>query len=87
MEVKVDQFLEQRGFTFTGKRVLIGVSGGPDSLALLNYLLNKQQDLFLIVGHLDHMFRGEESIQDAKFVEQFCKENTDSIQNETNQCS
>ncbi|WP_338471289.1 tRNA lysidine(34) synthetase TilS [Niallia sp. XMNu-256] len=73
MEEKVDQFLKQKGFTFAGKRVLVGVSGGPDSLALLNYLLNKHQDITLVVGHLDHMFRGEESLQDAKYVEQFCQ--------------
>ncbi|WP_428910347.1 tRNA lysidine(34) synthetase TilS [Niallia sp. Krafla_26] len=75
MEVKVDQFLKQKGFAFSGKRILVGVSGGPDSLALLNYLLKKQQDFFLFVGHVDHMFRGEESFQDAKFVEEFCQKN------------
>lgn len=74
MEAKIDCFLKQKGFTFSGKKVLAGVSGGPDSLALLNYLFNKQQqqDFHLVVAHLDHMFRGEESVQDAKFVEQFC---------------
>ncbi len=28
MEAKVDQFLKQKRFTFAGKRVLVGVSGG-----------------------------------------------------------
>lgn len=75
MEAKVNRFLKQKRFTFKGKKVLVGVSGGPDSLALLNYLLNKQkeQHFSLVVGHLDHMFRGTESYEDAKFVEQFCE--------------
>jgi tRNA(Ile)-lysidine synthase len=78
METKVDRFLEQKGFTFEAKRILVGVSGGPDSLALLNYLLNKQQEQFFsfVVGHVDHMFRGHESADDAKFVEHFCETKT-----------
>ena len=44
MEIKVDRFLKQKGFAFEAKKILIGVSGGADSLALLNYLLNKQQE-------------------------------------------
>ena len=44
MEIKVDRFLKQKGFAFEAKKILVGVSGGADSLALLNYLLNKQQE-------------------------------------------
>ena len=75
METKVERFLEQRGFALEGKRILVGVSGGADSLALLNYLLNKQQEhsFTLVVGHVDHMFRGQESVEDAKFVEHYCE--------------
>ncbi len=75
MEMKVDRFLKQKGFAFEAKKILIGVSGGADSLALLNYLLNKQQEqnFSLVVGHVDHMFRGHESVEDAKFVEYYCE--------------
>ena len=57
------------------KKYLIGVSGGADSLALLNYLLNKQQEqnFSLVACHVDHMFRGHESVEDAKFVEHYCE--------------
>ncbi|MEW6075913.1 MAG: tRNA lysidine(34) synthetase TilS [Candidatus Omnitrophota bacterium] len=50
-------------------RVLIGVSGGPDSLALMYILdsLKKEYGLGLYVAHLDHMLR-RESLQDASFV-------------------
>ncbi|WP_071396746.1 tRNA lysidine(34) synthetase TilS [Bacillus tuaregi] len=76
IEEKVDRFLKHKHFTLTGKRLLVGVSGGPDSLALLHLLWKKQkqQDFYLVVAHVDHMFRGMESYNEAKFVEQFCQE-------------
>jgi tRNA(Ile)-lysidine synthase len=75
MEARVDRFLNKKKFSFEGTKCLVGVSGGPDSIALLNYLLTKQQEknFSLVVGHLDHMFRGYESFEDAKFVKHFCE--------------
>ncbi len=76
IEEKVDRFLKQKNFALAGKRFLVGVSGGPDSLALL-HLLNekqKQQNFYIVVAHVDHMFRGEESYNEAKFVEHFCNQ-------------
>ncbi len=55
-------------------RVLLGVSGGPDSLAMLD-LFSRIQDEFnlqLYVFHLNHMFR-EEAAQEAAFVAETCK--------------
>ncbi|MBK5092348.1 MAG: tRNA lysidine(34) synthetase TilS [Actinobacteria bacterium] len=54
-----------------GERVVVSVSGGPDSVALLFFLsgLTADMGLELFVFHLDHMFRGEESAADAAFVE------------------
>ncbi|MEK6700095.1 MAG: tRNA lysidine(34) synthetase TilS [Nitrospirota bacterium] len=53
-----------------GNIVLAAVSGGPDSVCLLSVLqaLAKDLDLALHVAHLDHMFRGKESADEAKFV-------------------
>ena len=51
-------------------RILIAVSGGPDSVALL-YLLNslkKELNLYIHVAHLDHMLRPD-SCKDKGFVE------------------
>jgi len=44
-----------------GERVVVGVSGGPDSMALLHALWNLRQDLHLslVVAHLDHGLRPE----------------------------
>ncbi len=53
--------------------VIVGVSGGPDSMALLHLLVeaNRSLDwnLRLHVAHLDHQLRGGESTEDAAFVQ------------------
>ncbi len=53
-----------------GASVVIGVSGGPDSLCLLHALhtLAPELDLRLHVAHLDHQLRGAASEADAHFV-------------------
>lgn len=55
-------------------KILIGVSGGPDSLALLLQLfsLKPEMGLILHIAHLDHRLR-EDSASDALFVKDFAK--------------
>jgi tRNA(Ile)-lysidine synthase len=48
-------------------RWAVGVSGGSDSVALLD-LLRRRDDLLLHVVHLDHQLRGDASTGDAQFV-------------------
>ncbi len=50
--------------------VMVGVSGGPDSVALLHFLLllSSPFSLKLAVAHLNHCLRREESDNDAEFV-------------------
>jgi tRNA(Ile)-lysidine synthase len=59
----------QQLFT-AGDRVLVGVSGGPDSVALLHLLvrLGPKLGLELGVAHFDHGLRGQDSQGDADFV-------------------
>jgi len=58
-----------------GETVVVGVSGGPDSVALLHVLcrLREQFGYKLVVAHLNHGFRGVEAESDAKFVEEFAR--------------
>jgi len=60
----------------TGQRVGVAVSGGADSVCLLHVLfeLASRWNLHLHVLHLDHQLRGEESREDARFVEQLAAE-------------
>jgi tRNA(Ile)-lysidine synthase len=54
-----------------GQRVGVAVSGGADSVCLLHILIElaPRGALRLSVLHLDHQLRGEESQEDARFVE------------------
>jgi tRNA(Ile)-lysidine synthase len=58
------------------ERLLIGVSGGCDSIALLDglYHLAPKFDWKIYAVHVHHHLRGEESDADARFVAEFCKE-------------
>lgn len=57
--------------------IVIGVSGGADSMSLLHFLSNNfdEYNLKIIVCHINHMLRGEESDRDEKVVEDYCKIN------------
>lgn len=54
--------------------VLLAVSGGPDSIALLHLMLEVRDTLGvnLEVAHLDHGLRGDEGRRDARFVADLC---------------
>ncbi len=67
---KVKNTIDKYELLEIGDKVLVGVSGGPDSLTLLHILkrLKDEYDLSLHIAHLDHMFRGERSAKDARFV-------------------
>ncbi|MBE3568577.1 MAG: tRNA lysidine(34) synthetase TilS [Bacillales bacterium] len=75
-EEKVRQFIERHQLIDKRDQIVVGVSGGPDSLSLLHYLAKRREfyeiDLFAV--HLDHMFRGQESYEELLFVEEFCKD-------------
>lgn len=67
---KVRKTIEKYSMLKKGDRVLVAVSGGPDSIALLNilYELREEYNLKLMVVHLNHGLRGKESDRDEKFV-------------------
>lgn len=54
-----------------GEKVLVAVSGGPDSMALLHILneLKERLQFELHIFHLNHLFRGNEASEDAQLVE------------------
>jgi tRNA(Ile)-lysidine synthase len=69
---KVKETIKKYSMFNSGDRVLVAVSGGPDSVCLLSVLhvLAKDLELELHIAHLDHMFRGKESADEALFVEE-----------------
>lgn len=56
--------------------IIVGVSGGADSIALLHFLicLSKQKNIKIIAAHINHGLRGDESIRDENFVRLVCKD-------------
>ncbi|WP_240338488.1 tRNA lysidine(34) synthetase TilS [Peribacillus alkalitolerans] len=75
LEHKTIKFIKSNHLIQEGDRILVGVSGGPDSLALLHFLfkLRNQYNIHLVCAHVDHMFRGEESYRDLLFVKGICE--------------
>lgn len=67
---RVRNFIKRYHMLSKGDGVVVGVSGGPDSLCLLHLLLRLCDDyaLHLHVAHLNHSLRGEEADADAAFV-------------------
>jgi len=60
----------------SGERVVVGFSGGPDSLVLLHVLMSLREELGfeLHAAHLNHMLRGAEADADASFARRICSE-------------
>jgi tRNA(Ile)-lysidine synthase len=67
---KIAEFICSHDLVAKGDRLLVGVSGGPDSVALLHVLceLRDELRLELEVAHLQHGVRGQEAREDARFV-------------------
>ena len=74
-EKKVWLFIESQNLLVENETIVVGVSGSVDSLSLLYFLAKYAEKMkwCLIVAHVDHMFRGEESQKDYEFVEEHCK--------------
>lgn len=74
VERSVASALDEEGFS-SGKKLIVAVSGGQDSLTLLYALhrLSAKLDLVLHAAHLDHGLRGEASASDAHFVAETCE--------------
>lgn len=67
---KVYDFIKNNNLIAPGDRLLVSVSAGKDSMALLHilYTLHKQLGCSLAIYHCDHKVRGEESFSDLLFV-------------------
>jgi tRNA(Ile)-lysidine synthase len=73
--LKVKAYIEKYQMLVPGDTVVLGVSGGADSVCLLLMLceLAKEMPLKLIVAHVNHGIR-EEGKKDAAYVERLCEE-------------
>ena len=71
---KVKQTIKKHFLIERGDRVLLGISGGPDSVALLHILfrLQKRLNFSLFLCHLNHCLR-KEAEEEAHFVQELAK--------------
>lgn len=73
--MKIIDLCEKYDMLPKGATILAAVSGGKDSMCLLELLLalSEQRDLKIACAHFDHQLRGESSLRDREFVENYCK--------------
>jgi tRNA(Ile)-lysidine synthase len=64
----------ERRLIESGDRVLVGLSGGPDSVSLLHILhgLRDELGISLSAAHLNHMIRGRDASADEAYVKKLC---------------
>lgn len=73
---KVEKMIKEEKLIESGDRIVVGVSGGPDSICLLHALEQIQKrglDFEIFVAHINHMIRGN-AILDEEYVENYCQE-------------
>ncbi len=73
---RIKTFCRQNELLADGDRVLLGLSGGADSVCLFLLLeeLAKSFSLTLFPVHINHNLRGEEADRDQQFCEELCRE-------------
>lgn len=71
---KLRKTVESRSMLQNVDKIVVGFSGGADSVCLLHLLhkLQSQYSYELLAVHVNHGIRGEEAKKDASFAEQFC---------------
>ena len=72
---KFVQFIEKNKLFEKNEKLVVGVSGGADSVCLLSLLckLQKEMPFDMTVVHINHGIR-EEAMEDARFVEGLCQD-------------
>ena len=65
----------QNGLWEKGAKIVLGVSGGPDSVCLLDALakIAPKHDLELIIAHVNYGLRGKDGVKDEEFVQELAE--------------
>ena len=73
---KIFSDIKEQDLIEKGDIILAGVSGGADSMCMLEVLraYRREVDFELRVIHVEHGIRGEASLSDADYVQGFCEE-------------
>lgn len=76
-EDKILSVMQKHCMITVGDTVVVGVSGGADSMCLLSFFntISSEYRLNIICAHVNHGIRGKEADRDEEFVRSFCREN------------
>lgn len=72
---KLINFINEKSLINKGDGIVVGLSGGPDSVCLLNLLVSirEEYNLKLAAAHINHMLRGNEADEDENYCLNLCK--------------
>ena len=75
MFIKALSAVQKYNMLSQNDKVVVGLSGGADSCALLHFLVSVREKFHLTVAacHINHQLRGAEADRDEKFAGEFCK--------------
>lgn len=78
LKYKVQRTIKENNLISPGEKIVVAVSGGADSICLLNVLLELRNKLGfeLSACHYNHKLRAKEGDRDAEFVKKNCSDNS-----------
>lgn len=74
---KINNAIEKYEMLKESSTVVIGVSGGADSMTLLKFFIDysREKNIKIIAAHVNHCLRGNEADRDENFVREYCNKN------------
>jgi len=75
MVEKVLADIKDKNLIDKGDTIIVGLSGGPDSVCLLHVLksIEESMNIMIVAVHVNHMLRGQDSFEDEEYVKNLCK--------------
>ncbi|WP_291583566.1 tRNA lysidine(34) synthetase TilS [Clostridium sp. UBA6640] len=76
MKDKVLKTIAENNMINDGDRIIIALSGGPDSISLLHILhtLKNKLNITIYAAHVNHLLRGNDAYKDEELCEKYCDE-------------
>ena len=70
------KFIKEKNIVKSGDKILVGLSGGPDSVCMLSLLcsIREEEKIEVAAAHINHMLRGEEANKDEEYSKRLCEE-------------
>ena len=73
MKQKIIETIKKYNLINSGDKIVLGVSGGPDSIAMLDILnqLKDEMNFEIYVVHVNHNIRGKDADEDEEYVKKY----------------